>query len=90
MPASSLLPQNSIGTLIALRQCLADVVVNLCTQDSLIATPAIRVPLTTSCFALGTDNQRLNKLIGMLTHPSTHNQATVLSKTDTNPTVPYV
>jgi hypothetical protein len=88
VPTSSLLSQNSIRALISLRQCLTDVVVNLCTENSLIASPTIRVPLTANRFALGTDNQFLNELVCMLADSSTNNQTTVLSKTDANPTIP--
>jgi hypothetical protein len=88
MPASSLLPQDSVGALIALRYCLADVVVNLPTQDSFIASPTIGVPLTTSRLALAIHNQFLNELVRVLAHSSNHKQTTVLSKSDANPTVP--
>jgi hypothetical protein len=90
MPTSSLLSQNSIGALIALGQGLTDVVVNLCTENSLIASPTIRVPLTANRFAFGTYNQFLNELVCMLADPSTNNQTTVLGKTDANPTVPCI
>lgn len=90
MPASGLLPQDSVGALIALRQCLTNVVVNLYTQDSFIASPTIRVPLTTSRFAFGTHNQCLNKLVRVLAYPSTQNQTAILGKTDANPAVPCI
>jgi hypothetical protein len=73
MPTTSLLSQNSIGTLIALRQLLL-CRLNLSTQHSLIAAPNHLCPIRTRCFALSIHNQLLDKLIGMLAHSSTQNQ----------------
>jgi hypothetical protein len=90
MPSSCLLSQDSIGTLVALCQRLANMVIHLCTQDSFISSPSIGVPLTTSRFTLTTDSQCLNELVRVLAHSGTQNQTTIFGKTDADPTAPYV
>ena len=76
MPFSRLLPNNAIGAFESLCFVLADVMLHLMRQNSLIPTPIVTVEVLTICLSLSVAHQLFNQSIGVFGDSYSQNQAT--------------
>jgi hypothetical protein len=76
MPSPGLLSDNAVRPFESLCFVLADMMLHLTRQNSLIPTPTVTIELLTICLSLSVAHQLFNQSIGVFADSYSQNQAT--------------